>query len=845
MKSKILVLSFLLTMAHICHASDFIWFSKTSPVTYVLPKTVAPVVYTAVTMWRQDLAQVTGQLPTLLAGNKNRDKARIRFIQYDQDQSNALKSQGVPVDKLAKTKEAFYIKVAGKQLQVIGSDPRGLAYGILELSRLAGVSPWVWWGEVTPDKKTTLTLPDDFETFQSPSVEYRGIFINDEDWSLQPWSWLNFDPHHKKGMISAKTYKKVFQLMLRLRANMIWPAMHGSSVPFYWTPGAKQVADSCGIVIGTSHCEPMMSNANGEWNENNQGPYNYITNRDSVIAYWSRRLKAVAPYDNIYTLGLRGKHDGSMEGVHTLSEKTKALQAVINDQRSLLKKYVNPDLQSIPQQFVPYKEVLDIYENGLQVPQDVMLTWCDDNYGYLTRLSDKKQQTRTGGSGVYYHLSYWGRPHDYLWLTTTQPGLIYYEMSTAYHHNAKRLWIVNVHDPKVAAFDLELFLDLAWDIHLTASRGSVATHLKNCLIRDYGHQVGEQLYPVMKEFYHLTAIRKPEFMGWEQVELDKKTYPRGISPAGTTEFSFTQFAGEADRYLAAYAKIKTAVEQIEKEIPAGKKDAYFAAIKYPVCAAADMATKWLEAARAKSLASGDYSAVKRSKAKNQLMTASAKSLKAYQEIRSMTDYYNNKLNGGQWKYLMCFNPRNLPVFDQPSLPIDLTEQEINLYTAKANDQEAPYDSIQPDPSYVALNAADYTKASFTPQPVEMLGHSMEAVPLPKQQSLTYVFNTTKAGAAVLRTAVIPTQPNDKGDIRYSVQIDDNPPQVISFRQKGRTETWKTNVLRGQAVNITPCQLNQGQHQLKITALDDHIIIDQWMVDFKANRKFYVFPINTH
>jgi hypothetical protein len=227
------------------------------------------------------------------------------------------------------------------------------------------------------------------------------------------------------------------------------------------------------------------------------------------------------------------------------------------------------------------------------------------------------------------------------------------------------------------------------------------------------------------------------------------------------------------------------------------------------------------------------------------MTASAKSLKAYQEIRSMTDYYNNKLNGGQWKYLMCFNPRNLPVFDQPSLPIDLTEQEINLYTAKANDQEAPYDSIQPDPSYVALNAADYTKASFTPQPVEMLGHSMEAVPLPKQQSLTYVFNTTKAGAAVLRTAVIPTQPNDKGDIRYSVQIDDNPPQVISFRQKGRTETWKTNVLRGQAVNITPCQLNQGQHQLKITALDDHIIIDQWMVDFKANRKFYVFPINTH
>ena len=225
------------------------------------------------------------------------------------------------------------------------------------------------------------------------------------------------------------------------------------------------MADSCGIAIGSSHCEPLLRNNVGEWDEKKRGAFNYITNRQSVQDYWIERLKEVkgSKGGNLLTIGMRGIHDGSMQGVKTMKEKFDALQLVIDDQQKLIGKYLG-DPAKQTQVFIPYKEVLNIYNMGLKVPDYVTLMWCDDNYGYMTRLSDTAEQRRAGGGGVYYHLSYWGRPHDFLWLTTMQPGLVYNEMRTAYDHNVRKMWIVNVHDPKVAGYDLELFLDMAWDI---------------------------------------------------------------------------------------------------------------------------------------------------------------------------------------------------------------------------------------------------------------------------------------------------------------------------------------------------------------------------------------------
>lgn len=668
---------------------EFVWYNGKQAITYSVSKSVSPVVTIALDMFTGDMKQVTGVLPQ----KTHTGNTAIKIVQLDKNRSalKELLKQDVPVDSLMSKKDAFFIKVTEssnkKQLLVVGSDGRGTAYGILELSRLAGVSPWVWWGDVTPIKKNQLTLPADYTTFQSPSVEYRGIFLNDEDWSLQPWSWKNFEPSDTKGRIGARTYKEIFKLLMRLRANAIWPGMHGITTPFYFVPGAKEAADSCGIVIGTSHCEPLMRNNVGEWKVSERGEYNYITNRESVQSYWTERLKEAGRYENFYTIGMRGIHDSGMEGVKTLQEKTDALQQVINDQRTLLSKYVKKDVAKIPQAFVPYKEVLQIMENGLQVPDDITLIWCDDNYGYMTRLSDQEQQKRSGGAGVYYHLSYWGRPHDYMWLCTTQPGLVYSEMKQAYDCNARRLWIVNVHDLKPAAYDLELFLDMAWDIN-SVSPSTLVQHQKNWLCREFGTEAGEKLLPAMLEFYRLCGIRKPEFMGWNQVELDKKKYIKGWSPIKNTDFSLTEFGGELDRYLESYESIKRILSEVEPIIPQERKDAFFAQIKYPVFGAAAMSTKMLEAQRARCIFPGSCDTNLWTR-ESQLMNACAKSIKAYQEIRDLTDYYNHKLAGGKWKYSMCYNPRDLYVFYPPTLPIWLTDQEIEQYTFPESTKSLP------------------------------------------------------------------------------------------------------------------------------------------------------------
>lgn len=822
-------------------ASNFIWYDGQQAISYNVPRNTSPVVNIALDMFAEDMKLVTGLHPKQVPSKH----AAIRIIQLDKADNRTQKDlhvAGIPVNDLIRKQDAFYIAVTDnspkQQLLIVGSNGRGTAYGILELSRMAGVSPWVWWGDVTPRKQTQLTVASDFKSMQSPSVKYRGIFLNDEDWSLQPWSWKTFEPGNPTGRIGARTYKEIFKLLLRLRANAIWPGMHGITTPFYLVPGAKEAADSCGITIGTSHCEPLMRNNVGEWKVKERGAYNYITNRNSVQAYWTERLKEVNRYENMYTIGMRGIHDGHMEGVKTMKEKVNALQQVINDQRSLLSQYVNRDVTKIPQVFVPYKEVLDIMENGLEVPEDITLMWCDDNYGYMTRLSDEMQQKRSGGSGVYYHLSYWGRPHDYMWLCTTQPGLIYNEMKQAYDHNAREVWIVNVHDLKPAAYDLELFLDMAWDIN-SVTGTTLNNHLEAWLCREFGSQAGKKLLPAMLEYYRLCGIRKPEHMGWTQVELsNRKVHPRGRSQVINTEFSLTEFGGELDRYLESYEKVKTTVTEAEKLVTPDRKDAFYSHIKYQVFGASAMATKMLEAQRARSYSMGqcDEALWKR---KDAMLTACAKSQNAYQEIRRLTDYYNNKMADGKWKHSMCHDPRDLYVFYPPILPVGLTDEEVKNYLpTSAVAKEHP---IKAD-KCIAMNACRYTHATKGAETIQALGHSMNAVSLPQGSSLTFEFDCPWEGEAVLSTAVIPTQPNDKGDIRFSVSIDGEKPQICSFREKGRTETWKQNVMRGQARKETKHTLKKGKHTLTITALDKHVVIDQWMLDFKKDRKFYLFPL---
>ena len=819
MKQKIIVIIVFLTVCMYA-AADVVWFDGTKPISYQVVGKTDPVVKIALQMWIDDMEQVTGMRPV------SSKKACIRII------------QGKGSD------DGFRISVRNGQILIEGHNGRGTAYGLLELSRMAGVSPWIWWGDVVPEHKKRLTIDNDFHMEHVPSVAYRGIFINDEDWSLRNWAWKNYEKTDQFGAMGPKTYKAIFQLLLRLRANAIWPGMHTGTPGFFTIPGNKEMADSCGILIGTSHCEPLLRNNVAEWDHKKRGAYNYITNREQVQQYWIERLKEVKGSEEFFTIGMRGIHDGSMEGVKTKKEKLEGLQQVIDDQRELIRKYYRKDVENVPQVFIPYKEVLEILESGLRVPDDVTLMWCDDNYGYMTRLSDTEQQKRPGGGGVYYHLSYWGRPHDYLWLTTTQPGLIYSEMKAAYDHNCRKLWIANVHDPKVAAYDLEFFLDMAWDINsivpnetllspLTSHHSplTINQHLERWLCTQFGEKAGKKLAPAMREFYRLCAIRKPEFMGWTQVELDKKLYPRGRSQVIDTEFSESEFGNELNRYLIQYNEICQFIDSCGEKVRPELRDAYFAHIKYPVWAAHMMAQKMLYAQKARSRYQGQTDKAMEGREDYMKQTA-ATSIRAYRRIQELTKQYN-ELGGGKWQGIMNMMPRELPVFNPPTLPYlpeDLTLQAPALKSSTPRGTD-----------FVAQNAYFYQSASDGCQPIQMLGHSMNAVAIPKGGELTFTFTAEQEGDATLFTAMIPTQPNDKGDLRYQVTLDNQEPVVISLKEKYRSEFWKVSVLRGQALKQTDVKLSKGRHTMKIKALDDHIIMDQWLLDFKKDRKFYVIP----
>ena len=318
--------------------------------------------------------------------------------------------------------EHFLLQSRAGKLFLSASDAHGLAYGLLEISRLLGVSPWEWWADVTPRKRDELRIAEGTTIYETPDVPFRGIFINDEDWGLMPWSSKNFEPTDVAGQIGPKTYAKVFELLLRLRANTIWPAMHEVTVPFFLVPGNREAAARYGIYMGGSHCEPMATSPAGEWPRRGVGDYDYVNNSTEVYRFWEDRMKEVAGQEILYTIGMRGVHDSGMLGAKGVEEQKAVLTRTVADQRQLLKQYVNEDITQVPQVFIPYKEVLDIYHAGLEVPEDVCLMWCDDNYGYIRHFPTEAEAARQGGNGIYYHVSYWGRPHDYLWLGTFSPA---------------------------------------------------------------------------------------------------------------------------------------------------------------------------------------------------------------------------------------------------------------------------------------------------------------------------------------------------------------------------------------------------------------------------------------
>lgn len=681
-------------------------------------------------------------------------------------------------------KEGFVFKVSedGK-LVIIGSDSHGTAYGLLELSRLIGVSPWEWWADAVPNKLDRFELPDGYSDRQAPSVEYRGIFINDEDWGLMPWSSMTHEPENSKGIIGNETSRRIFELLLRLRANTYWPPMHECSEPFFLTPGNREIAAKYGIYIGGSHCEPMASSTAVEWGRRGTGEYDYVNNKANVLKFWENRVKDVANQEVIYTLGMRGIHDGAMNGAKTMDEKKSTLGKVISDQRELLKKYVNENISLVPQVFIPYKEVLDIYEAGLEVPDDVTLMWCDDNFGYVRHFPDSIESKRKAGNGIYYHVSYWGRPHDYLWLGTTSPALIFQQMSEAFDRGIQKMWILNVGDIKPAEYQIELFMDMAWNIDNVKSK-CVSDHLCSFLKREFGDTLGNSLLPVLEEHYHLAFIRKPEFLGNTRTE-----------EYDTDEYNHIRDLQWSDSYITnrlnSYSLLSDAVEKYYAKVPSDRQDTYFQLVKYPVQAANEMNKKMLYAQLARHG-----------------RDCMDKSIAAFDSIRALTLIYNNGIhNNGKWNGIMDYKPRNLPVFES-----------INDVTATS--------AINDEHSIISLDGADCS--SGTPVIHKGLGYSRRAAGLPMDESLCYnIRNEAISDSVSVKLKLLPNHPIDSTEgLRISVSVDDCLPVTVDYATTGRSEEWKENVLANQSVKQITLPVNKGNvHILKVMALTEGVILD--------------------
>jgi hypothetical protein len=515
-------------------------------------------------------------------------------------------------------------------LVVAGSDRRGTAYGVYELSQAAGVSPWHWWADVTPRRRSELYVAAGLRRAGPPSVKYRGVFLNDEDWGLQPWAAKTFEP--ETGDVGPKTYARLFELLLRLKANTVWPAMHEVTRAFNADPRNRETADDYAIVMGSSHAEPMLRNNVSEWKAKPE-EYNYLTNPEGVRRYWEARVRENGRFENLYTLGMRGIHDSAMQGPKTSAERVKLLEQIFADQRVLLARYAGTDVTQVAQVFVPYKEVLADYRGGLKVPGDVTVVHTDDNFGYIRSFpTEEERRRRPGGFGVYYHVSYLGRPLSYLWLETTPPALVWEEMSKAYQSGARQFWVLNVGDLKPAEAATEFFMQMAWDASRWR-RGRLPDFLRGWARREFGAGVAEETAAVMDEYYRLAFARKPEHLQWHMPG----------EPYRPSELTHDDYGDEAQARLDAYDSLEARVSRLYISIPAPLRDAYYELVVYPVRGAALANRRAFAAEKAAAYAlQGRASAAEWAR-----RAGEAESL-----MDEETRFYNEKLASGKWRHIM-------------------------------------------------------------------------------------------------------------------------------------------------------------------------------------------------
>lgn len=798
-------------------------------------------------------------------------------------------------------KEAYVIKVCEGKLVIAGTDRRGTIYGIYEFCESIGVSPWYFFADVPIKKKEEIRLQEGFEKIDYPSVEYRGIFINDEE-ELE--KWVKY--HMEEETIGVKTYEKIFELLLRLKANYIWPAMHVNS--FNMVPENGALADRMGIVVGTSHCDMLMRSNNREWTPwikqkgYTDAKYDYSIegqNREILKEYWRESVEQNAAYEVSYTLGMRGIHDSGFEtrGLkgkseeEILQEKVKLLEKVIQDQRDILKETLQHDTLKT---FVPYKEVLHLYDSGLQVPEDMTLIWANDNYGYVRRYPSDKEKKRKGGNGIYYHNSYWARAGmSYLFICSIPLAHTRNELQKAYEEGIQKLWVLNVGAIKPLEQEMEFFIRLAWDIgkegRLTAD---VDRYLEEWINRNFTGNHGRETAKLLNDFSQLTNVRKLEHMT-EDV------------------FSQTAYGDEAVGRIHQYRQLFEQGNLIYESLPKEEKDAFFQLVLMKIHAAYFTNCQYYYA---------DRSTLCYEQGKMQAAALYTKYSKQFDENRrKLLHYYNHIMADGKWSGIVTpedFPPPRTAMYPACTPPLHIGERKMLLFlwneedTLKfnhpgekwfeiANGGSGTFQYRIDAPEWVELsckegivqteerilvtvptlehaegtitvhNLTDHTSCSFTIEIkckvddytyqeeggrisiegdsvssdgwniIKCLGRGSGNLVEARQEGaiLKYPISLLEEGECLLEIHRFPSL-NSTGKIRVGCSVDDGEMQIIESASNDEWRgSWKENVLNNvEKLYLTLPVLKEGKHLITLHAVDKYFSFSRIVIYTKERKE---------
>ncbi|MFW5877769.1 MAG: glycosyl hydrolase 115 family protein [bacterium] len=635
---------------------------------------------------QNDLKMVTGNKPVLISDEDVDTEYAVIIGSLDKSSliEELVSSQKIDLSSLEGKRETFIIQSIDnpfpeveKALVIAGSDKRGTIYGMYHLSEKAGVSPWYWWADVPVKKSRELHVLQGPHTLGEPKVELRGIFINDEAPALSGWAHENF------GGFNHEFYDHVFELILRLKGNFLWPAMWGRAI-YDDDSISPELADEYGVVIGTSHHEPLMR-AHVEWSRYGEGPWNYEKNQEKLREFWREGIERMGDNESMVTIGMRGDGDEPMTEGTAIS----LLEKIVHDQREIIAEVTGKPASETPQSWALYKEVQDYYDKGMDVPEDVMLLYCDDNWGNIRRLPPQDKRNREGGYGIYYHFDYVGDPRNYKWLNTNQIERTWEQMHLAWKYGARKLWLVNVGDIKAMEFPISFFLDYAWDPE-GINADDLPAYYTSWAQQQFGPGYAEEIGNILAKYTKYNSRRKPELLSPETYSLHNYR--------------------EAERIVIDYNELLSKAEYIEDALPEEYKDAFFQLVIFPVKACANLNELYVTAAKNRLYAKQGRSLTN---------DMAKKTEELFIKDSLITEYYHNEVAGGKWNHIASQTHigytywqeppyNNMPevsateLADAPDMGIALEGSEKYWPANKGNLQLPEFDPLNKQEYYIEI-----------------------------------------------------------------------------------------------------------------------------------------------